>query len=36
MQDSWDVVDLTAIGYARLGVGVLAIILSLVPQQQRI
>ncbi len=35
VRDSWDVVDLTAIGYVCLGVGVLAIILSLVVQQQR-
>ena len=35
VRDSWDVVDLTAVGYVCLAVGALAIILSLVLQQQR-
>ncbi len=35
VRDSWDVVDLTVIGYICLGAGVLAIILSLVLNAQR-
>jgi hypothetical protein len=35
VRDSWDVIDLTVIGYICLGAGVLAIILALVLNQQR-
>ena len=35
VRDSWDVVDLTVIGYICMGAGVLAIILALVLNQQR-
>ena len=35
IQDRWDVVNLTAIGYICMAVGVLAIIISLVVSQQR-
>lgn len=35
VQDSWDVIDLTAVGYICLLAGVLAIILTLVLNSQR-
>lgn len=35
VRDQWDVVDLTAIGYVCMAAGVLAIVLSLVINQQR-
>lgn len=35
VKDSFDALDLTAIGYICMGAGVLAIILTLVLQQQR-
>ena len=35
VKDSFDAVDLTAIGYILMGAGVLGIILTLVLQQQR-
>ena len=35
VKDSFDALDLTAIGYILMGAGVLAIILTLVLQQQR-
>ncbi|MBO1751041.1 hypothetical protein J4G33_04415 [Actinotalea sp. BY-33] len=35
VRDSWDVVDLTVVGYICLGAGVLAVILSLVLNAQR-
>ena len=35
VQDSWDVIDLTAVGYICLLAGVLAIILTLVLNNQR-
>jgi hypothetical protein len=35
VRDTWTAVDLTAIGYICMGVGVLAIILALVMNQQR-
>jgi hypothetical protein len=35
VRDSWDVVDLTVVGYICLGAGVLALIVSLVMNNQR-
>ena len=35
VRDSWDVVDLTVVGYIMLGAGVLALIVSLVMNNQR-
>lgn len=35
VRDQWSAVDLTAIGYIFMGAGVLALILSLVVNQQR-
>lgn len=35
VRDSWDVVDLTVVGYICIGAGVLALILSLVLNAQR-
>lgn len=35
VRDSWDVVDLTVVGYICIGAGVLALILALVMQRQR-
>lgn len=35
VRDSWDVVDLTVVGYIMLGAGVLALIVSLVMNSQR-
>jgi hypothetical protein len=35
IQDSWDAIDLTAIGYICMAVGVIAIILALVLTRQR-
>lgn len=35
VRDSWDVIDLTVIGYICLAAGVLAIILTMVMQNQR-
>lgn len=35
VQDRWNVVDLTVVGYILMGVGALSIILGLVTNQQR-
>lgn len=35
VQDRWDVVDLTIVGYILIGVGALAVVIGLITNQQR-